>query len=169
MIDPQARPGSYIKLLALVVLGLDSRLFTVLICSIGGLLVGLLVKLFGDHNAIFAELMQEFGKTGRFNYHYAPGIVITAFVSLIAGASLDPKRRWRTPAAASARGCPTGSSPQPAGVGRGHGGLRLAEWDFLRDVVSVPSPFAPRRGVARQGTLLRLSCQSPGTCTHNTP
>ena len=54
-------------------------------------MVGLLVKLFGDHNAIFAELMREFGKTGRFNYHHAPGIVITAFVSLIAGASLGPE------------------------------------------------------------------------------
>ena len=104
MIDPQARPGPYIKLLALVVvlgllsalvtfafmalvhvgtgaiweqaaqaLGLDTRLFTVLVCTFGGLLVGLLVKLFGDHNAIFAELMQEFGKTGRFNYRHAPG------------------------------------------------------------------------------------------------
>jgi H+/Cl- antiporter ClcA len=122
MIDPQAKPRPYIKLLALVVvlglicalitfafmalvqvgtgaiweqaaqaLGLDTRIFTVLICSIGGLLVGLLVKLFGDHNAIFAELMLEFGKTGRFNYRHAPGIVITAFVSLIAGASLGPE------------------------------------------------------------------------------
>jgi len=122
MIDPQARPAAYIKLLALVVvlglisalvtfafmalvnvgtgaiwdqaaqaLGLDTRLFTVLICTFGGLLVGLLVKLFGDHNAIFFELMQEFGKTGRFNYRNAPGIVITAFVSLIAGGSLGPE------------------------------------------------------------------------------
>jgi H+/Cl- antiporter ClcA len=72
-------------------LGMDTRLFTVLICTLGGLLVGLLVKLFGDHNAIFAELMQEFGKTGRFNYRNAPGIVITAFVSLIAGGSLGPE------------------------------------------------------------------------------
>jgi H+/Cl- antiporter ClcA len=122
MIDPQAKPGPYVRLLALVVvlgllsalltfafmalvhvgtgaiweqaaqaLGLDTRLFTVLICSIGGLLVGLLVKLFGDHNAIFADLMVEFGKTGRFNYRHAPGIVITAFVSLISGASLGPE------------------------------------------------------------------------------
>ena len=122
MIDPQARPGPYIKLLALVVvlglicalvtfafmflvhqgtgliweqaaraLGMDVRLFTVLVCTLGGLLVGLLVKLFGDHNAIFADLMLEFGKTGRFDYRNAPGIVITAFVSLIAGASLGPE------------------------------------------------------------------------------
>jgi H+/Cl- antiporter ClcA len=72
-------------------LGIDSRLFTILVCTIGGLLVGLLVKVFGDHNAIFAELMLEFGKTGRFNYRHAPGIVITAFVSLISGASLGPE------------------------------------------------------------------------------
>jgi len=72
-------------------LGLDARLFTLLVCTLGGLLVGLLVKLFGDHNAIFSELMQEFGKTGRFNYRHAPGIVITAFISLIAGASLGPE------------------------------------------------------------------------------
>lgn len=72
-------------------IGMDARLFTFLVCVLGGLLVGLLVKRFGDHNAIFADLMLEFGKTGRFNYHHAPGIVITAFVSLIAGASLGPE------------------------------------------------------------------------------
>ena len=122
MIDPQARPKSYLRLMALVallgiisavvtftfiflvhqgtrlvweqaaqVIGLDPRLFTLLVCTIGGLLVGLLVKLFGDHNAIFADLMQEFGKTGRFDYRHAPGILITAFVSLISGASLGPE------------------------------------------------------------------------------
>jgi H+/Cl- antiporter ClcA len=74
-----------------LVLGIDTRLFTFLVCTIGGLLVGLLVKLFGDHNAIFFELMQEFGKNGRFDYRHAPGIVITAFISLIAGASLGPE------------------------------------------------------------------------------
>lgn len=122
MIDPQAKLGPYIKLMAFVIvlgsisalitfafialvhegigliweqaaqaLGLDARLFTLLICALGGLLVGLLVKVFGDHNAIFAELMIEFGKTGRFDYRNAPGIIITAFVSLISGASLGPE------------------------------------------------------------------------------
>ena len=76
---------------AALMLGVDPRLFTVLVCAVGGLLVGLLVKLFGDHNAIFAELMLEFGQTGRFDYRHAPGIVITAFVSLISGASLGPE------------------------------------------------------------------------------
>ncbi len=122
MIDSQAKPGAYIKLLTLVVvlglisalvtfsfmalvhqgvhllweeaalaLGVDPRLFTILVCGIGGLLVGLLVKFFGDHSGIFAEIMNEFGKTGRFDYRHAPGIVITAFVSLVSGASLGPE------------------------------------------------------------------------------
>ena len=122
MIDPQANPRAYLKLMALVAalglvsalvtfafvalvgvgtgaiweqaagaLGMDTRLFTVLICTLGGLLVGLLVKLFGDHNAIFAELMQEFGKTGRFDYHHAPGILVTSLISLMAGAALGPE------------------------------------------------------------------------------
>jgi H+/Cl- antiporter ClcA len=122
MIDPQAKPAAYIKLLALVallgmasalitfvfmvfvqqgtaliweqaaaMLGVDPRIFTIVVCTIGGLLVGLLVKLFGDHNGIFADVMVEFGKTGRFDYRNAPGIVITAFVSLIAGGSLGPE------------------------------------------------------------------------------
>jgi H+/Cl- antiporter ClcA len=74
-----------------LLLGLDARLFTLLVCTVGGVLVGLLVRLFGDHDAIFAELIQEFGKTGRFDYRHAPGIVITSIVSLIAGASLGPE------------------------------------------------------------------------------
>ena len=122
MIDPQAKPAAYIKLLGFVAvlgvisalvtfvfmalvhqgtvliweqaaaaLGMDLRLFTILVCTIGGLLVGLLVKFFGDHTGIFAEVMLEFGKSGRFDYRNAPGIVITAFVSLIAGGSLGPE------------------------------------------------------------------------------
>ncbi len=122
MIDPQAKPRSYFRLMLLVALlgvvsagitfgfialvhqgtrliweqaqlasGLDARLFTLLVCTLGGLLVGLLVKLFGDHNGIFAEVMLEFGKTGRFDYRNAPGIVITASFSLISGASLGPE------------------------------------------------------------------------------
>jgi chloride channel protein, CIC family len=122
MIDPQAKPKSYFRLMVLVVIlgvvsavitfvfmalvhegtnviweqtaqlvGIAPPVFTILVCTIGGLLVGMLVKLFGDHSGIFAEVMREFGKTGRFDYRNAPGIVITAFFSLISGASLGPE------------------------------------------------------------------------------
>ena len=72
-------------------IGISLPLFTVLVCTAGGIAVGLLVKVFGDHSGIFAEMMAEFGKTGRFNYRHAPGIVVTALPSLIAGGSLGPE------------------------------------------------------------------------------
>ena len=71
--------------------GLSAPAFTLIVCTLGGLLVGVLVKIFGDHSGIFAEMMQEFGHTGRFNYRHAPGIVITALASLISGGSLGPE------------------------------------------------------------------------------
>lgn len=74
--------------------GLDGsweKIVTFLICVAGGIAVGIMVKVFGDHSGIFAELMQEFGRTGRFDYRHAPGIVVTAFFSLIAGGSLGPE------------------------------------------------------------------------------
>lgn len=59
---------------------MDPRLFTILVCTLGGLLVGLLVKIFGDHNGIFADIMLAFGKTGCFDYRHAPGIVVAVAV-----------------------------------------------------------------------------------------
>ncbi|MCL4262068.1 MAG: chloride channel protein [Anaerolineae bacterium] len=76
---------------AAAAVGLSAPIFTLLICTIGGLLVGVLVQTFGDHTGIFAEMMAEFGRNGRFNYHHAPGIVVTAFVSLVSGGSLGPE------------------------------------------------------------------------------
>jgi len=73
---------------AALAVGASMPFFTRVICSLGGLLVGVLVKAFGDHSGIFAELMLEFGKTGCFNYHHAPGIVLTSLASLIASDSL---------------------------------------------------------------------------------
>ena len=161
MIDPQAKPAAYIKLLAFVavlgvisalitfifmalvhqgtaliweqaaaMLGIDPRLFTILVCTLGGLLVGLLVKLFGDHTGIFAEVMLEFGKTGRFDYRNAPGIVITAFVSLIAGAQPRPRsaagRRQRRHGHAARR------QAQARRAGNAHDGLFRRQRDARR-------------------------------------
>src|SRR5215469_12951687 len=71
--------------------GLQAPVFTLVVCALGGLLVGILVRIFGDHSGVFAEIMTEFGRTGRFNYRRAPGMVITALASLIAGGSLGPE------------------------------------------------------------------------------
>ena len=71
--------------------GLPPPVFTLLVCTLGGLLVGVLVRIFGDHTGIFAEVMAGFGRTGRVHYRHAPGMVITALASLIAGGSLGPE------------------------------------------------------------------------------
>jgi H+/Cl- antiporter ClcA len=72
-------------------IGVSTAVFTFVVCSVGGLLVGILVSIFGDHPGIFADVMAEFGRTGRFDYRNAPGILITALPSLVAGGSLGPE------------------------------------------------------------------------------
>jgi H+/Cl- antiporter ClcA len=76
---------------AAAAVGVSTQVFTLVVCAAGGLLVGLLVRVFGDHSGIFAEMMVEFGRTGRFDYRNSPGIVVTALVSLISGGSLGPE------------------------------------------------------------------------------
>src|SRR3989337_273241 len=104
MIDTQAKPRPYFRLMAMAALlglitavvtflfialvheatrvvweqaasvaGLPAPVWTVLVCTLGGLIVGLLVRALGDHTGIFAELMQEFGRTGRFDCKGGPG------------------------------------------------------------------------------------------------
>jgi H+/Cl- antiporter ClcA len=71
--------------------GVPIAIFTLVVCSLGGLLVGILIAIFGDHPGIFADVMAEFGRTGRFDYRNAPGILITAIPSLVSGGSLGPE------------------------------------------------------------------------------
>jgi len=72
-------------------IGVSPAVFALVVCSLGGLLVGILVRIFGDHSGIFADVMSEFGRTGRFDYRNAPGILITAIPSLVAGGSIGPE------------------------------------------------------------------------------
>jgi len=71
--------------------GAATPLFIFAVATTGGLIVGVLVRIFGDQPALFAELLAEFAKTGRIEYHHIPGVVITAFVSLISGGALGPE------------------------------------------------------------------------------
>jgi H+/Cl- antiporter ClcA len=71
--------------------GEPSSFYIFTIAVLGGLSVGLLVRFFGEKPAILAELMAEFGKTGRIEYKDVPGVVLTAFVSLVSGGALGPE------------------------------------------------------------------------------
>lgn len=61
------------------------------VAVLGGLLVGVLVRIFGEEPALLAEVMAEFGKTGRIEYRKVPGILLTAIVSLVSGGALGPE------------------------------------------------------------------------------
>ena len=71
--------------------GEPKPLYIFAVATLAGLLVGLLVRIFGEKPALFSELMAEFGKTGRIEYRDVPGVLITAFVSLVSGGALGPE------------------------------------------------------------------------------
>lgn len=71
--------------------GAATPLFIFAVATAGGLIVGVLVRIFGDQPALFAELLAQFAKTGRIEYRHIPGILLTAFTSLVSGGALGPE------------------------------------------------------------------------------
>jgi len=61
------------------------------LCILGGLLVGLCQRILGDHPKLLNEAILEIRKTGRLEYRHLPNGVATAAVSLIFGAGLGPE------------------------------------------------------------------------------
>jgi len=66
-------------------------LFILSMTVLGGLLVGLTLKYFGDHVTILQQTMFMFRKSGRFEPKYLPGGLLAIFLSLIFGAGLGPE------------------------------------------------------------------------------
>lgn len=64
---------------------------SLLICTLGGLLVGLCQRYLGDHPKGINEAISEIRKTGRLDYAHLPQGILTAATSLIFGASLGPE------------------------------------------------------------------------------
>lgn len=65
--------------------------FTLVVATVGGLVVGLCLHLFGDHVDLLQETIAEFRKTGRFEPGHLPAGLLVIYLSLIAGASLGPE------------------------------------------------------------------------------
>lgn len=61
-----------------------------LICSLGGILIGFCQRYLGDHPKNLHGAVEEIRKTGRLEYAHLPNGLISAFISLIFGASLGP-------------------------------------------------------------------------------
>lgn len=65
--------------------------FTLVVATVGGLVVGLCLHLFGDHVGLLQETIAEFRETGRFEPAQLPSALLAVYLSLIAGASLGPE------------------------------------------------------------------------------
>jgi len=64
---------------------------TLLVCTLGGVLVGLCQRYLGDHPQTINEAIATINKTGRLDYTHLPHGLATISVSLIFGASLGPE------------------------------------------------------------------------------
>lgn len=79
-------------------LGLGNRypFYTLLICTIGGLLVGLCIKYLGSYPKSIEESLEDFKKTKHFDYKHVPHAFVTSMVSLGFGAALGPEAALTT-------------------------------------------------------------------------
>ena len=69
-------------------LNVPRQIYTVLIATFGGLLVGLGLRYLGVRHG---ESLQKEMESGRVPYKGVPGLVVTALAGLISGASLGPE------------------------------------------------------------------------------
>jgi fluoride ion exporter CrcB/FEX len=69
----------------------DLPLQTLLLTSLGGILIGLCQRYLGDHPKEINAAIAEISGTGRLDYSHLPQGMLTASTSLIFGASLGPE------------------------------------------------------------------------------
>ncbi|MDM5157522.1 chloride channel protein [Bacillus sp. DX1.1] len=65
--------------------------YTICVTIIGGVLIGLSQKYFGTYPRLMPEVMAEYKKTGRIEYHFVHQATLTAIIVLVFGASLGPE------------------------------------------------------------------------------
>ncbi|MBP1927603.1 H+/Cl- antiporter ClcA [Methanolinea mesophila] len=68
-----------------------SPFFILAMTILGGLVVGLTLRHFGDHVGLLQQTLFMFRESGRFEPKYLPGGLLAIFLSLIFGASLGPE------------------------------------------------------------------------------
>ena len=70
---------------------LDFPLYTVCLCTAGGLLIGLWKRKFGDYPEELGEVIGKVKKTGRYPYHNVFSTLGSALFPLLIGASVGPE------------------------------------------------------------------------------
>ena len=66
-------------------------LYTLIICTVGGLLIGLWKKKFGDYPEELNTVMGQVKKTGRYPYNNVFSVLGSALFPLLLGASIGPE------------------------------------------------------------------------------
>ena len=72
-------------------LGIDSRWYALIVCSIGGLLVGLGQRFLGDHPAPLEELLSHDEGSRGFDIRVLPQALVLLGISLVFGGALGPE------------------------------------------------------------------------------
>lgn len=70
---------------------LNFPLYTLCVCVIGGLLIGLWKKKFGDYPEELGAVMGKVKKTGRYQYNNVFSTIVSALCPLLIGASVGPE------------------------------------------------------------------------------
>lgn len=70
---------------------LDFPLYTILVCTVGGLLTGLWKKKFGDTPEELSVVMAKVKKTNRYPYSNVFSSLVSAMLPLLTGASVGPE------------------------------------------------------------------------------
>lgn len=70
---------------------LNFPLYTLCVCVIGGLLIGLWKKKFGDYPEELGAVMGKVKKTGRYPYNNVFSTIVSALLPLLIGASIGPE------------------------------------------------------------------------------
>lgn len=65
--------------------------YTIVICTLGGLFMGLGIKYFGNYPNNIKDELSNFKDTGEFNYRHIPGTIVNSVISLGFGAALGPE------------------------------------------------------------------------------
>lgn len=72
------------------------QLYTIIVCIIGGILVGLGAKYLGNYPGKIQEELARFKHTGEFDYKHIPQAIGNSLISLGFGASLGPEAALTT-------------------------------------------------------------------------
>lgn len=70
---------------------LNFPLYTLFVCVIGGLLIGVWKKKFGDYPEELGTVMGKIKKTGRYQYNNVFSTIVSALFPLLIGASVGPE------------------------------------------------------------------------------